>query len=668
MRIGLIVVATVLLNGGGAFAHELVCDKQVNGKVIYEVQTYPVTLEWTMTVRGADPTSPVDVQVAADPLLAAQFGWTPSRPTPYTLAPGESNTEKFSVTLHSFEECERLAHADGAIDDFIDNVFVASCDNETQCRARVVCLPFCPAATCIGSPGPAGPQGPPGVEGPQGPCGPEGPAGATGPQGAPGATGPQGPPGANGLQGVPGAMGIQGPPGAAGATGPQGPAGSTGATGPAGQSVTATVESPGVNCAYGGFKYTSASGVEYVCNGAPGQRGLTGAIGPMGLPGAVGPQGPQGAVGPQGLTGAVGPPGATGPTGLTGATGPQGLPGATGSTGLTGATGPQGPAGAIGPQGVPGATGPQGPTGPAGATGPTGPAGESVVGASEPPGANCANGGVKYTSASGVEYVCNGAPGPKGDTGATGPQGPMGSTGPQGATGATGPQGPSGATGPQGPTGSTGATGPTGPAGESVAGASEPPGANCANGGVKYTSANGVNYVCNGAAGPTGATGATGPQGTPGATGPQGPAGGIMNFGYFYALMPSDNGATVAAATAVDFPQNGATSGISRASASEFILPAIGVYEVSWQVSVSEAGQLILGLDGGSGVVEQDNTVAGRATGTSQIVNDVLLTTTTANSLLTVRNPAGNSTALTITPLAGGTRPVSASLLIKQIQ
>jgi len=34
---------------------------------------------------------------------------------------------------------------------------------------------------------------------------------------------------------------------------------------------------------------------------------------------------------------------------------------------------------------------------------------------------------------------------------------------------------------------------------------------------------------------------------------------------------------------------------------------------------------------------------------------------------LTVRNPAGNATALTITPSAGGTRAVSAHLVIMQL-
>jgi hypothetical protein len=83
-----------------------------------------------------------------------------------------------------------------------------------------------------------------------------------------------------------------------------------------------------------------------------------------------------------------------------------------------------------------------------------------------------------------------------------------------------------------------------------------------------------------------------------------------------------------------------------------------------FQVSVSEAGQLILTLNG----AEVAYTAAGRAASTSQIVGVSLVTTTIINSILTVRNPAANSLALTITPLAGGTVPVSAHLVITQIQ
>jgi hypothetical protein len=134
--------------------------------------------------------------------------------------------------------------------------------------------------------------------------------------------------------------------------------------------------------------------------------------------------------------------------------------------------------------------------------------------------------------------------------------------------------------------------------------------------------------------------------------------------------MPSDNAATIAVGSAVQFPETGAFNGISRlgSSPSQFTLPAIGVYWVTFQVSISEPGQLVLGLDPTTGLTELGYTVVGRATGTSQIVGTCLVTTTVANSTLTVRNPASNSTALTITPVAGGTRSVSAHLVIVQLK
>ena len=214
-------------------------------------------------------------------------------------------------------------------------------------------------------------------------------------------------------------------------------------------------------------------------------------------------------------------------------------------------------------------------------------------------------------------------PGPPGPVGPRGPQGPMG---PRGFTGAPGPQGP---IGPRGLTGMPGLMGPQGPAGEI------------------------------GPVGPQGPVGETGP------VGPQGPAGGVLGFADFYALMPPDNAATVAPGTDVSFPQDGpnSKSGIFRVGADSFNLTQIGSYQILFEVSVDEPGQLILTLNG----EDLAYTVVGRATGASQIVGMAIVTTTVINSILTVRNPAGNAAALTITPLAGGTRPVSAHLIITQI-
>ena len=264
-----------------------------------------------------------------------------------------------------------------------------------------------------------------------------------------------------------------------------------------------------------------------------------------------------------------------------------------------GPQGPVGPRGPQGPAGEPGPIGPQGPAGVAGPVGPQGPAGET------------------------------GPIGPQGPAGVAGPVGPQGPAGEAGPTGPQGPAGVAGPVGPQGPAGETGATGPQGPAGVA------------------------------GPVGPQGPIGETGP------VGPQGPAGGVLNYADFYALMPPDNAATVAPGTDVSFPQDGPNSGsdISRTGPDSFNLAQIGTYQVLFEVSVDEAGQLILTLNG----ADLAYTVVGRATGASQIVGMAIVTTTVINSILTVRNPAGNSTALTITPLAGGTRPVSAHLVITQI-
>lgn len=166
-----------------------------------------------------------------------------------------------------------------------------------------------------------------------------------------------------------------------------------------------------------------------------------------------------------------------------------------------------------------------------------------------------------------------------------------------------------------------------------------------------------------GATGPQGAQGAQGPAGPAGPTGPAG-ANAVSEYALFYALMPGDNAFTVAPGSAVQFPQNGPTSGaIVRNGASSFVLTSIGTYEIAWQVSINEPGQLQLSLNG----VGLASTVVGRATGTTQLVGDTLVTTAVPDTVLALVNPPGNSTALTVTPVAGGIYPVSATLTIKRV-
>jgi hypothetical protein len=261
-----------------------------------------------------------------------------------------------------------------------------------------------------------------------------------------------------------------------------------------------------------------------------------------------------------------------------------------------------------------------------------------------------------------------GATGAAGATGTTGPAGAAGTNGVNGATGATGATGPAGAAGTSGTNGAAGATGPTGPQGLTWRGTWSSTTAYVVNDAAQF---NGTTYMSIQAG--TGHEPDTSPTfwsvlAQVGATGAPGTnsSGGSIAFADFFAWMPPDNAATVAVGTDVSFPQDGPTSGvtIARTSASTFNLTTIGTYQIMFQVSVDEPGQLILTLNGAA----QAYTAVGRATGTSQIVGMSLLTTTVVNSLLTVRNPAGNSTALTITPIAGGTSPVSAHLVITQIQ
>ena len=138
--------------------------------------------------------------------------------------------------------------------------------------------------------------------------------------------------------------------------------------------------------------------------------------------------------------------------------------------------------------------------------------------------------------------------------------------------------------------------------------------------------------------------------------------GGAVNFQDFYALMPSNNLATVPINGAIEFPQTAISNSIiTRTSPSAFNLPDIGTYEISFQASVDEPVQLGISLNG----VFLSSSVVGRAIGSSQIVGRSLITTAAINTSLSIIN-LGNQ-AITLTFFAGGTNPVSAHLIIKKL-
>jgi hypothetical protein len=97
------------------------------------------------------------------------------------------------------------------------------------------------------------------------------------------------------------------------------------------------------------------------------------------------------------------------------------------------------------------------------------------------------------------------------------------------------------------------------------------------------------------------------------------------------------------------------------------VLKEIGTYRVAFSVPVTQAGQLMLAEDTGTGMVELPYTLDGRATTDTPISGEALLATSVPDVVIEVRNPAANPVALTITPDAGGPQPDVASLVIQRL-
>lgn len=138
-------IAGVLAGGPLAFAHELECEKTVNGKTYLELSEddFPAELTYSLTVRNIHPTLPSDVLEATDPFLEG-LGFA-GFATPFTLALGAEETKTFTVTVESLGECEALAKQDRKDDSIIENVFKVRWDTNTDhCAAKVVCVPTPP--------------------------------------------------------------------------------------------------------------------------------------------------------------------------------------------------------------------------------------------------------------------------------------------------------------------------------------------------------------------------------------------------------------------------------------------------------------------------------------------------------------------------------------------
>lgn len=127
----------------------------------------------------------------------------------------------------------------------------------------------------------------------------------------------------------------------------------------------------------------------------------------------------------------------------------------------------------------------------------------------------------------------------------------------------------------------------------------------------------------------------------------------------------SDYAGTVAVNAAVPFPRLGPAvgAGIVPGGTNQFVLPATGIYRVTWTIDFLEASQLLVKL----GAVEQAHTCTMSGAGTQQNCNSVLVSAT-AGDLLSICNASGNATALTVQTADGSkTHAQAPSLLIRQI-
>src|SRR5512141_764738 len=88
-----------------AAAHDLTCDKTVNGQVSLAVSAYPATLHYEWTVHNV-ANAPSTVLSLRDS-MATSLGLT----EPVTLSVGGSTSGAYDVTLASYEQCVALAVA-----------------------------------------------------------------------------------------------------------------------------------------------------------------------------------------------------------------------------------------------------------------------------------------------------------------------------------------------------------------------------------------------------------------------------------------------------------------------------------------------------------------------------------------------------------------------------
>lgn len=125
------------LVGQTAFAHELICVKTVNGENPLQVDTYPTTVTYRVTVTNVHPTSESVMTSASDSNMSVDVE------VPMTLAIGESIVIEYPLTIESFEHCNELSRQFSPLHpSIINNTFTVGWElGSAMCMARIICGP-----------------------------------------------------------------------------------------------------------------------------------------------------------------------------------------------------------------------------------------------------------------------------------------------------------------------------------------------------------------------------------------------------------------------------------------------------------------------------------------------------------------------------------------------
>src|SRR3954471_1955819 len=132
--------AAAIVMASSARAHELACEKTIDGGVVHEITHYPAKLHFRVAVINTHPTdASTALAVRDDVMEALGIAFTPA--APFTLGVGKSAEFAFDVTMKDRAQCLQLAKVQACGASFEDLFEVDFDGGSAQCAARIICGP-----------------------------------------------------------------------------------------------------------------------------------------------------------------------------------------------------------------------------------------------------------------------------------------------------------------------------------------------------------------------------------------------------------------------------------------------------------------------------------------------------------------------------------------------